>query len=157
MHPFHPRPIQPLGLTSVGEWRLKRYTIVRHTAPDSESHGEWPDFEPGRRLAHAALPSPVHAAGRVGVGFFIEHRGNGADYIVLGWWDRENELPVRVFVRDHSPGAAWRAARGSESFCVWDLQVVAFERDAYVGTVLSERASEGAVEDYLARRLTVAP
>jgi hypothetical protein len=153
MRPFQSRPIHPRGVTLYGEWRLKRYTIVR--TPNRLRRMAWPDFEPGR-ACHAALPSPVHAAGRVGSDF-IEHRGNGADYIVLGWWERENELPVRVFVRDHSPGAAWRAARGSESFCVWDLQVVAFERDAYVGTVLSERASEGAVEDYLARRLTVAP
>lgn len=73
--------------------------------------------------------------GRCGAGFLIEHQGNSLDYLVLGWWDRENELPLRVYVRD--AGTPWRAARGGESVCVWDLQVVWAERPAYVGTVMN--------------------
>ena len=58
-----------------------------------------------------------------------------------------NELPLRVFLRDAS---GWRAARGSESVCVWDLEIVAFERDAYVQTVLAEGRAED-VARYLER------
>lgn len=58
---------------------------------------------------------------------------------MLCWWDRENELPIRVFVRQHD-GSPWRPAQGSESVCVWDLQVICFERDAYVHTVMAGRA-----------------
>lgn len=85
----------------------------------------------------------------------MEHRGAGADYVVLGWWDRENELPTRVVVREHASEAPWRPARASESFCVWDLQVIGFERDAYVSTVLAPDAGPDAVEAYLARNLSV--
>ncbi|MDQ3951247.1 MAG: hypothetical protein M3282_13015, partial [Gemmatimonadota bacterium] len=39
---------------------------------------------------------------------------------------------------------------GSESVCVWDLQIVAFERDAYVATVLHGDAGVAdAAEAYL--------
>ena len=75
----------------------------------------------------------------------IEHHGATGDYLVVGWWDRENELPTRVYYRGPD---GWRAAAGGESFCVWDLRVMWWEREAYVATVLSGRA-DGA-EAYLA-------
>lgn len=49
-------------------------------------------------------------------------------------WDRESELPTRVSVASKSPPGAWRAATG-ESFCVWDMEVLWFERQAYVATL----------------------
>jgi hypothetical protein len=53
-----------------------------------------------------------------------------------------------VFVRQQSPGATWRPARESESVCVWDLEVIWLERQAYVQTVLGG----GDVEGYLTIR-----
>ena len=150
MRPFAPRPITFRDVVEHDGWRLKRYTITTGVSVD-----EWSDFAPGDALALDALPRPARTAERAGVGFLIQHRGAGADYVVLGWWDRENELPVRVVVRDQVPGATWRPARASESFCVWDLQVIAHERDAYVATVLAE-GDPAAAERYLAMRLEVA-
>jgi len=91
------------------------------------------------------LPDPAEAEGRPGVGWVILHLGRDVDYLVLGWWDRENELPVRIWVREG--GNPWRVARGPESFCVWDLEVMAHERDAYVRHVL--RLGPSGVDDYL--------
>jgi hypothetical protein len=51
-----------------------------------------------------------------------------------------------VFIREPSD-AEWRAARDSESVCVWDLQVIAFERDSYVMTVLADPPRS--IDDYL--------
>jgi hypothetical protein len=42
----------------------------------------------------------------------------------------------------------WRPAAGGESFCVWDLRVIWWEREAYVTTVLAGRP--GGVEAYVA-------
>jgi hypothetical protein len=132
MHPYEPRPIRFHGLRSVDGWRLKRYSIAYGADPI-----DWSAFEPAMTLADAALPRPAVTDARPGVGFVIAHQGRTALYCVLAWWDNENELPARVFVRGLADGAAWRAARGSESFCVWDLQVIGFEREAYVATVLA--------------------
>ena len=151
MRRFAPRPITFLDLLSHRGWRLKRYAIV-YGAPVLD----WADFAPGMALALATLPEPACARDRAGVGFLVQHRGATADYVVLAWWDRENELPVRVVVRDHAPGSAWRSARGSESFCVWDLQVIAFGRDAYVATVLADGDARAA-DAYLATTLPAAP
>lgn len=151
MKPYKPRRIRSHGLRRHDDWRLKSYSI---TYDGSDLDG--PAFDAGLDLAVRALPAPARTEGRPGVGFIIAHEGRGVDYIVLGWWDRENELPLRVFVRYPEGRARWRAAEGSESVCVWDLQVIGFERDAYVSTVLSADRP-GDVAGYLERFLSHEP
>jgi hypothetical protein len=144
VHPFEPRPIEFVGLRRHAGWTLKEYSITWGSGALQRE-----EFEAGLRLLLAGLPEPAPEAGRPGLGFLIAHRGRGADYVVLAWWDRENELPLRVAVRD---GAAWRPARGGESACVWDLQVIGFERDAWVATVMAPSGADGAAR-YLQRVL----
>ena len=146
MQRYAPRPIQFNGIQPHAGWRLKRYRIWHGVAAFDSAR-----FGPGVALALAALPAPAVTGTRAGVGFVVAHQGDGVDYLVLGWWDRENELPLRVWVRESGD---WRPAAGPESVCVWDLQVVGHERDAYVATVLSG-AADGGVEAYLARTLHV--
>src|SRR5690606_18314330 len=130
-HAYERRPTTRHGVRDVDGWRLREWRI---TLP-----GETLDqaaFEAGLALASTALPHPPAAEGRVGAGFVIFHQGRGVDYVVLCWWSRENELPIRVFVRERAPNAQWRPGRGEESVCVWDLEVIRRERDAWVKTVL---------------------
>ncbi len=100
-------------------------------------------------MAMAELPQPAQIVGRPGLGFLICHQGRTGDYTILCWWDRENELPIRVFVRDDQ---GWRPARGSESVCVWDLEVIWHERCAYVESML-QAGVEAPVEAYCLRAL----
>ena len=86
---------------------------------------------------------------RPGVGILIAHQGRGCNYVVLGWWDRENELPLRIFVNNEVSPQGWRQNDGSESICVWDLEIIWKEREAYVATVLSPHGCD--VAKYLAR------
>lgn len=144
MQPFAPRPIRFLRIHEHSGWRIKLYSIAVEGATRAA------DLEPGLALTLDSLPQPAQTPSRPGLGFCVLHAGRGADYAVLGWWDRENELPVRIFVRPHNE-PAWRPAQGGESFCVWDLQVVAFERDAYVETLLANPPL--GANDYLARTL----
>jgi len=142
--PYSPRPIRPAGIARPNAFRIKQYSIHFGDAPFREG-----DFAAGLRLAFDALPRPALTESRPGAGFVIAHQGNGAEYVVLGWWDNENELPLRVFVRPQTPDGAWRPARGGESVCVWDLEVIWFEREAYVRTVLGG----GTIEDYRGRTM----
>lgn len=138
---FAPRRTTRLDFTSRRGVTLRRWWIdLQDSAVPDEA-----DWAPAIALAEAALPAARDAASPA-VGFLILHRGYGADYLVLGWWARQNELPLRVFVR--YPGTdddAWRAARGEESVCVWDLDVIGRERDAYVATWLAGRAPDDAL------------
>lgn len=143
IHAYEPRPIRFRRVRAVNGWRLKEYSVTFGVAEFDDG-----SFADGVSMALTALPQPAVTPARPGVGFVILHRGRGADYVVLAWWDNENELPLRVFVRTNGE-AAWRAARDSESICVWDLEVVAFERDAYVQNMLA--ASGADIDGYLAR------
>jgi hypothetical protein len=150
MRPYAPRPITFRGVREPNGWRLKLYTISHDAALVEPA-----EFADGLALAEAALPSPARRADRPGLGVLVAHRGASASYVVLGWWDRENELPVRIFIRETGAGAdaaGWRPARDGESFCVWDLQVLWHEREAYVETMLVPEPDPAA---YLARTLHV--
>lgn len=136
MIPYQPRAIRFQRLVPHAGWTIKLYSI----AHGGRAFDEAP-FASGLRMALDALPAPARTQARPGVGFAILHQGNGCDYAVIAWWDRENELPLRVFVRD-GVEPSFRAARGSESICVWDLEVIGFERDAYVRTLLADPARE---------------
>jgi hypothetical protein len=145
---YSARPVRFMGVRSLAGWRIKTYAIAYDGRVPEDSA-----FAPARALAAAALPQPPRTAERPGIAVAIEHRGRGIDYFVLGWWDRQNELPLRIWVREHEANATWRAAQGSESVCVWDLQVLAFERDAYVATLLA--GARDAEPAYLERHLQI--
>ncbi|MGC3996629.1 MAG: hypothetical protein QM767_03495 [Anaeromyxobacter sp.] len=141
-HPFRARPTAYRGLFELaGGFKLRRYTLTLPGASFDESR-----FARGVDLALAALPAPAVTAERPGVGFMIEHQGRDADYVVVAWWDRENELAMRTFTR---AGMAWREARDGEGLDVWNLRIVTAERDAYVADVLTHGGH--GVEAYLAR------
>jgi hypothetical protein len=136
---FVPRAAAFHAIVEHAGHRLKGYSVRYGDRPV-----DWEEHREGIDMALAALPRANPAQGRPGLGFLIVHRGRAAEYVVLAWWDRQNELPVRVFVHNEEP---WRPAREGESFCVWDLEIIARERDAYVDTVLKN----GNADAYLAR------
>jgi hypothetical protein len=136
---YHPRPLSYLGVEVLAGLQLKVYAIRYGAEPLDRGR-----FAAGWARLAADLPRPAVDEGRPGVGFVILHQGRTGNYLIAGWWDRENELPVRVYLGGPD---GWRPAAGGESFCVWDLRVMWWEREAYVGTVLAGRAD--GVEAYL--------
>jgi hypothetical protein len=138
--PYAPRPTAYLGLLDRNGWRIRSW-FIHHpdAAPDMGRFSLVVDEAVG-----AALPQPAVTDRRPGAAVLIAHQGKAVDYLVLGWWDNENELPLRVWV---DTGLGWRAAEGSESICVWDLEVLWRERERYVAHVLA--ADPPDVEAYL--------
>ena len=137
---YQPRQLTFFGVELVAGQRLKVYGIQYGDEPLSHDR-----FAGGWALATKELPQLGVADDRPGLGFVILHQGKTGDYLILCWWDRENELPTRVFL---SGADGWRQATAEESFCVWDLRVMWWEREAYVSTVLAGRA--GGLEQYVA-------
>lgn len=129
--PFVPRPVTPRGVVTVGGWRLKRYDIRIPGGAFDE-----PAYEDGLAQLGNLLPKPPVTSERPGVGFVICHQGATRLYLVVNWWDNQNELFQRVLIRDVGADS-WRDGAGLGSFCVWDAEVIWHERTAYVEHVLS--------------------
>jgi len=64
--------------------------------------------------------------------FVIFHDGSGCDYLVLVWWENENELFTSVSVKDDGE---WVEDANKYSFCLYDLEVFWVERNIYIQTI----------------------
>lgn len=141
--PYLPRRIDPLATWNHQGWQLKRYGIeFAGTSSPTDI------FERAYSRVASWLPPRATTADRPGVGWMLEHRGKTMDYLVVGWWDNENELRMKIWV---TKNGQWREAL-TESFCVWDMQVMAFERNAFVETLLQK---EPDIAAYMNQHLTI--
>lgn len=145
--PYAPRPIRFLEVHEHAGWRIKLYSITYGSEPCDRA-----TYDECLAIAMSDLPQPAVTKHRPGVGFAICHQGRGWHYLVLNWWDNENELPQRIWVCERDkPNALWRRAAANQSVCVWDLQVIWFEREMYVKRVLMSRGRVN-VDGYLAEQ-----
>jgi hypothetical protein len=92
-----------------------------------------------REAARATVPPDA-------LGFTIAHEGATTGLGIVYWWANDNEIHSRVFSED---AGALEPADGTGMACVWELEVIDFERRAYLEDVLKE----GDVEAYLERAL----
>lgn len=102
-------------------------------------------FSAGFQLAESMLKSEKSFIDS-NYGFCIRHSGVREDYLVICYWANENECFIKVFIGYDSH---WRPAL-DESFCVWDLKIIWFERESYVKHVLSstKQHSQQYLSDY---------
>jgi hypothetical protein len=104
--------------------RLKHYGIALHgRVPRPELAAAT------RRVAQQVVPDGAS-------GFTIAHDAATAGLGLVYWWANENELHQRVFASPLADPAALEAADGTGMACVWELEVIDFERRAWLEDVL---------------------
>jgi hypothetical protein len=141
---YRPRTIHFLNLVETQGWRLKVYSILH---PDKTLNKQL--IETAKQTAFAFLPSasdPDH----YGVGFVSVHQGKSYDFVTVAYWTYSTELRHQTYMRPSSGSSELEAITGELSSDVWDIRLLAFERDAWV----SEMLQGGKVENYLAKQLT---
>ena len=142
---FESRTITPLQPVAQRGYRLKAYAVACQGRAFDQGR-----FEPAIAELSQRLPIPSSDSGCPGVGFLILHQGLTADYAILAWWDQQNELPIHVLVNDST---GWRAANAHESFCVYEMEILWFERNLWVSTALAGIPLDRALTDYLAQQI----
>ena len=147
--PYRTRTIGPLGIEARDGWRIKVYGIAYdRKAPRSEL------VDAATAVAFEVLPTPPASETRYAVGFLGVHDGRGENFVFVDWWEHENELHHHVFFSPSAEPAGLRpAVDGDPIACVWDLAVVAHERDAWVRHVLASEAGPD-FDAYLADQLS---
>ena len=117
--------------------RLKHYGIGVGDAPAR------PELAAAVKAA-AATVVPEDAPG-----FTIAHDARFAALGIVYWWTNENELHARMFTGPREEPGALEPHDGTGMACVWELEVIDFERRAWIEDVLKD----GDVERYLERAL----
>jgi hypothetical protein len=135
---YAPRPITHLETWDHEGWRVKVYGIAASGSRPSPAL-----VEAIKREAEARLPRPAVTAGRYGEAFLYAHQGgDGAGFASVNWWANENELyHFQYEAPADDPGRLRPVeATGGSSMCVWDIAVIAHERQAWIDHVLNNDA-----------------
>ena len=128
---------QPRHIAFAGrDGRLKHYGIGIDGAARQEL------LAATRDAAAAVVPDDA-------VGFTIAHDAAGAGLGLVYWWANDNEIHMRAFASPTTTRRALEPADGTGMACVWELEVIDFERRAWLEDVL--KADD--VERYLERTL----
>ena len=131
--PHEPRQIGFLGR----EGRLKHYGIAL-------------EGDPRRELALATRRKARESVPEGAYGFTIAHDARFAALAIVYWWANENELHARYFGAPlDQPGELEPLGDPTGLGCVWELEVIDFERRAWLEDVLID----GDHAAYLAREL----
>jgi prepilin-type processing-associated H-X9-DG protein len=130
--PYEKRAIRFLEVWRAGGWRLKVYGIAHARATPR------PELIAAAKLvAQPRLESAPGSLSHYSVGFLGVHDGRTANFVFVDWWADENELHHHVYVSptDQPSRFAYVTPTGLAA-CVWDLRVMAFERQAWLDPVL---------------------
>jgi hypothetical protein len=142
------RPIRFLELWQPDGWRMKVYGIAYgQPTPCREL------VEAGQKIAQETLATMAAKTRHYSVGFVGIHDGRTGNFVFVDWWTDENELHHHVFISPlDKPTQLFDITATGPHFCVWDLRVIGFERDAWLATVLRNPGGPD-IEAYLAQRL----
>jgi hypothetical protein len=122
---YRPRTVKFIRREQLDGWRLKVYGIGTHAADARPAF-----VDATLEAARGALPDGG------GTGFVIAHDAAGAGLGLVYWWANENEIHGRFF---HSPlddPSRVTPIAGTGLACVWEMEVLDFERRAWLEHVL---------------------
>ncbi|ACT08473.1 conserved hypothetical protein [Dickeya chrysanthemi Ech1591] len=146
MNPFNyqKRSVEFLGVLSVGRDKLKVYYLKSqkqpHQVPSREMQQAW--LEQG--IGVDDFPSDHH------VGFAIFHHADDGVYLLISTWCDANMMRHRVFSIDDA-GKLHSLEQTKIIACVWELEVMFYERNAWITQVMvSEMLEPDNVQRYLA-------
>ncbi|ASR56056.1 hypothetical protein ACT17Q_16115 [Cellulomonas sp. CW35] len=132
---YAPRHVRALPPVQAQGRTLKAYAMVaREQDRDRTPSAQWL-----REQASAAFGDPP-GEGDHPWGFLIWHAGLQRDYLLVSQWFDADMLKHRVRgVHVDDEGRTTLAPLDEQDLvaCVWELEVVAFERDAWVTNVLA--------------------
>jgi hypothetical protein len=145
--PHRTRPIHFVRPERIGDWRVKVYTIASH------GHTVRPALlDEALRRAPAIFPEPPLGDQRHGVGFVIVHDAVTACIALYYWWQAFNELHQRIYVGPKQEPRAMAQLANQTAGCVWELEVIDFERRAWLTDMLANPDGPD-IERYLGRHL----
>jgi hypothetical protein len=146
---YSPRLVKALAPVEACGRTLKVYAMFRDPARHSTvAEPDWLQHH-----ATSVLREPLQPEDHP-VGFMILHYGNEGDYLLVSQWYNADMLKhwVRGAVVDAEGDTTFTPLAQRELVaCIWELEIIKFERDAWVNTVLAQgQLDQAALDAYLA-------
>ena len=101
------------------------------------------DRTPRPALAAATRSVAAQVVPDGAFGFTIAHDTAGAGLGLVYWWANENEIHSRLFAAPRDEPERLEPVDGTPMACVWELEVIDFERRAWLDAVLKGADEEG--------------
>lgn len=135
--PYQPRAIHHLENWELEGFRMKVYGIAYRGERPAQKLCNAARNVAAIRLAESALDTRHYGVGFVGI-----HEGKGANFVFIDWWADKNELHHHAYISadDDRTNLVYQTPSGLIA-CVWDLHVLAFEREAWVNNVMKQHRS----------------
>ena len=147
---YKSRPIRFFELADIDGWKVKVYSI---SAKD-QYVPEWLVRE-GKTIALKHLNEAAEQQDGYGMAVLILHEGADGNYILIDWWFGENMLRNHVYAStSNKPHDFNYITLEGVAYCVWELEVMHFERKAWIEAILSQATSLD-IEGYLLAQLNV--
>lgn len=136
VRPYKKRAVRFLEVWRNGKWQIKVYGIAHgRLTPRPEL------IAAAKDVANQRLESVPGSIQHYFVGFLSVHDGRTANFVFVDWWADENELHHHAYVSPtNQPSRLAYVTPTGLTACVWDLRVMAFERQAWLDNVLKRPA-----------------
>ncbi len=147
---YRPRRISFLELWEDRGWRMKISGIACNgLSPRTEL------VQAAKKVAQERIEQIPVGQDNYKVGFIGVHDGKTSNFVFVDWWADENELHHHVYVSPtDQPAQLTYATPTGLCACVWDLSLMAFEREAWLRTIL-QNPSGPDLEAYLSDTMKV--
>lgn len=149
--PFQKRPIHYLGLKEINDWTFKCYTITTENKAVSVDQisivlSMIPNWLKGTELVEMK---------NYKVGVLIIHEGKEGTFGIVCWWVDENMLQLFAYLAKGNDAKNFEliSDKGIVS-CVWELEVIWFERNAWVKEVMMQNDHSESITNYLSKNFS---
>jgi hypothetical protein len=139
--PYHPRDTRMLSIHACCGWRLKTYEVCfgRRSIPSDQV---------ARTLTFVDnnVPWPPTSGSRHQAGFVIIHRGHDAMWLMVHVWKSDILTQFAYQAPLSNPIDFIPLRSDGQCSCVWELEVIKHERDAWVRCAMG--SDDLAIETY---------
>jgi hypothetical protein len=133
LRPYKTRKIEFMETVQVKDWSIKIYSIVESGDFD---HPKFYDNVKARLSSWVLMQNSFDSTNHK-LGFLILHLGKEGIFSLINWWVDENMLNTHIFLTDpEKPDVFTKVSGDGLAPCVWELEVLYHEKNAWVSNVL---------------------
>ena len=150
MEKFKKRAVKYLEIIEFGDWKFKLYSIKYNELRVT------PEIE---NVIKAILPDWIKEKSQINdfpnykIGTVIIHEAKDSILVVVNWWIYENVIQGHVYTSEYeNPSKFLDISSKGLQFCVWEMNILWHERNAWVKHVLMKNEKPD-FESYLMEHL----